>query len=101
MTYKLLFAGVLALLIFVSPASASDKVYVDLQQENVVEFIEEMVTTHDFDRDALSAVLAKAEIKATIIKKISTPAERKIDLGRVPQDLHHQGTHQCRCNVLA
>lgn len=81
MTYKLLFAGVLALLIFVFPVSASDKVYVDLQQKNVVEFIEEMVTTHDFDRDALSAVLAKAEIKATVIKKISTPAERKLSWG--------------------
>ena len=81
MTYKLLFAGVLALFILVFPASASDKVYVDLQQENVVEFIEDMVTTHDFDRDALSAVLATAEIKATVIKKISTPAERKLSCG--------------------
>jgi len=81
MTYKPLFAGVLALLIFAFPASASDKVYVDLNQENVVEFIEEMVTTHDFDRDALSAVLATAEIKATVIKKISTPAERKLSWG--------------------
>ncbi len=81
MTYKLLFAGVLALLIFVFPVSASDKVYVDLRQKNVVEFIEEMVTTHDFDRNVLSAVLAKTEIKPTIIKKISTPAERKLSWG--------------------
>ena len=81
MTYKPLFAGVLALLIFAFPASASDKVYVDLKQKNVVEFIEEMVTTHDFDRNALSAVLAKAEIKASIVKKISTPAERKLSWG--------------------
>ena len=81
MTYKLLFAGVLALQIFAFPAAASDKAYVDLKQENVVEFIEEMVTTHDFDRNALSAVLAKAEIKASVIKKISTPAERKLTWG--------------------
>jgi peptidoglycan lytic transglycosylase B len=81
MTYKHLFAGVLALLIFALPASASDKVYVDLQQKEVVEFIEEMVATHNFDRDALSTVLAKAEIKATIIKKISAPAERKLNWG--------------------
>jgi len=81
MTYKLLFAGVLALLIPAFPASASDKVYVDLKQKDVVEFIEEMVTTHDFDRDALSAVLAKAEIKATIIEKISAPAEKKLTWG--------------------
>ena len=78
MTHKLLFAGVLALLTYAFPAAASDKVYVDLQQENVVEFIDEMVATHEFDRSALSAVLAKAEIKATIIEKISTPAERTL-----------------------
>ena len=81
MTYKLLFAGVLALLVFAFSASASDKVYVDLQQEDVVEFIDEMVTTHEFDHDALSAVLATAEIKPTIIKKISAPAEKKLTWG--------------------
>lgn len=81
MTYKYLFAGVLALQIFAFPAVASDKVYVDLQQNNVVEFIEEMVKTHDFNRDDLSAVLARAEIKASIIKKISTPAEKKLTWG--------------------
>jgi len=37
-----------------------------------------MVVAHDFDRDALSAVLARAEIKPGIIKKISTPAERTL-----------------------
>lgn len=81
MTQKLLFAGVLALLIFAFPASASDKVTVDLKQKNVIAFIDEMVEMHEFDRDALAAVLAKAEIKASIVKKISTPAERTLTWG--------------------
>ncbi len=81
MTNKTLHAGVLALLIFASPATAADKTYVDLGQKNVVAFIDEMVNTHDFDRDALASLLAKAEIKATIIKKISTPAERTFTWG--------------------
>ena len=81
MTNKTLFAGVLALLIFASPAMAADKTYVDLRQKNVVAFIDEMVKTHAFDRDALASLLAKAEIKATIIKKISTPAERTLTWG--------------------
>ena len=81
MTNKILLAGVLALLIFASPATAADKTYVDLGQKNVVAFIDEMANTHDFDRDALASLLAKAEIKATIIKKISTPAERTFTWG--------------------
>lgn len=81
MTYKFLLASALALLIFASPAPASDKVYVDLQQENVVSFVDEMVETYEFDREALREVLAKAEINATIIKKISTPAERTLTWG--------------------
>jgi membrane-bound lytic murein transglycosylase B len=81
MTNKTLLAGVLSLLTFVSCATAADKTYVDLSQENVVAFIDEMVKTHEFDRDELSRVLAKAEIKATIIKKISTPAERTLTWG--------------------
>ena len=81
MTYKQPFRILAALLILVHPALAADKVAVDLTQKNVVEFIDEMVQAHDFERDALAAVLAKAEIKANIIKKISTPAERTLTWG--------------------
>ncbi len=81
MTHNRLLAGVLSLLIFTASASASDAVYVDLEQENVANFINEMVRSHKFDRDALSAVLARAEIKAAIIEKISTPAERSLTWG--------------------
>ena len=81
MTIKNLFASCLAILIFSSPVWSADKVFVDLQQDNVVTFIDEMVTTHKFDREALSGVLSKAEIKPVIIKKISTPAERTLTWG--------------------
>lgn len=75
------FALIAAFLISSLPAIAADTAPIDLKQENVVAFIDEMVKEHDFDRDALSAVLAKAQIKQVIIKKISTPAERKLNWG--------------------
>lgn len=81
MTKRQFFAGLGALFLLASPALAADKVFVDLEQQNVLDFIEEMVQTHDFERDALAAVLARAEIKANIITKISTPAERTLTWG--------------------
>lgn len=81
MTNKHLFAGVLALIISASPTLAFAKVHVNLKQKDVVEFINEMVEKHDFNRDALTKLLAKAEIKASIVEKISTPAERKLTWG--------------------
>jgi membrane-bound lytic murein transglycosylase B len=64
--------------ISVSCSQAADKIYVDVTQPNVAAFIDEMVADHDFDRDALAALLGKAEIKKSIIKKISAPAEKKL-----------------------
>lgn len=81
MTKRQLFAILCALITLSNPACAADKDYVDVEQENVAEFIDDMVRTHDFERDALAAVLAGAEIKASIIKKISTPAERTLTWG--------------------
>lgn len=78
MTIRRLLPGLFALLLFTHTACADDKIYVDLQQQNVVEFIDEMVNVHNFDRDELSAVLSKAEIKPIIIERISTPAERTL-----------------------
>ena len=69
-------AAILA--VSVSCSQAADKVYVDVTKPNVVAFIDEMVAEYDFDRDALASLLGKAEIKQTIIKKISTPAEKKL-----------------------
>jgi membrane-bound lytic murein transglycosylase B len=81
MIKNVLLASLFTLQFIATPLLAADKDYVDLQQDNVVAFIDEMVEKHEFDREALSAILAKAEIKATIIKKISTPAERTLAWG--------------------
>jgi membrane-bound lytic murein transglycosylase B len=54
---------------------------VDVDSPEVAAFIDEMVSTHDFDRDGLREVLGQAEIKQSIIKKISTPAERTLTWG--------------------
>lgn len=69
-------------LVSVSCAQAvDDMVYVDVDRPDVAAFIDEMVEQHDFDRDALRDVLSQAQIKASIIKKISTPAERTLTWG--------------------
>ncbi len=76
-----LLAATAALMVCVSCARAVDNVepvYVDVSKPNVAEFIDEMVAKHDFEREALADVLGKAQIKASIIKKISAPAERRL-----------------------
>jgi len=77
MIYRLL-AVAAFFAITVSCSQAADKTYVDVTRPNVAAFIDEMVAEHDFSRDALAALLGKAEIKQSIIKKISTPAEKKL-----------------------
>ena len=72
-------AAILA--VSVSCSLAADKVYVDVTRPNVASFIDEMVTEHDFQRDLLIEVLGKAEIKKSIIDKISKPAEKKLTWG--------------------
>ena len=75
-------AAVAAILaVSVSCSQADDKVYVDVTRPNVASFIDEMVVQHDFQRDALVTVLGKAEIKGSIIDKISKPAEKKLTWG--------------------
>ena len=75
------FALSFAILSLSITATAADSSPVNIEQANVVEFIDEMVEKHEFDRAALSAILAEAEIKQNIIKKISTPAERTLTWG--------------------
>ena len=53
-------------------------VKVDVDSPKVVAFIDKMVSDHEFDRDALRDVLSQAEIKPSIIRKISSPAERTL-----------------------
>jgi len=78
---KRLLAVAAILLLSVSCSNAADKTFVDVTQPNVATFIDEMVASQDFNRDALTSVLGKAEIKPTIIEKISSPAERKLSWG--------------------
>ena len=71
-----------ALLVCVSCARAVDDVDpLDITRPVVVDFIDEMVAKHEFDREALGDVLGKARVKASIIRKISTPAERTLSWG--------------------
>jgi len=66
-------------LVSVSCAQAvDDVVYVDVDRPDVAAFIDEMVEMHAFDREALRNILSQAQIKASIIRKISTPAERTL-----------------------
>ena len=79
-----LFAATAAFLISVSCARAVDDldpVPVDVQRPVVAAFIDEMVTEHAFDRESLQTVLGSAQIKPSIIKRISTPAERTLSWG--------------------
>ncbi len=79
---KRLFAVAALFLVSVSCARAVDEVvYVDVDRPDVAEFIDEMVQKHEFGRDDLRAVLSKAQTKASIIRKISTPAERTLTWG--------------------
>lgn len=84
MTTSRLLAGVIVLMIPASPALAvvdDADAYVDLRQANVVAFIDEMVVKHKFDRESLRNVLAQARIKASVIRRISSPAERRLTWG--------------------
>ncbi|MGB5490270.1 MAG: lytic murein transglycosylase B [Woeseiaceae bacterium] len=75
---------VVAAVLFVSVSCAravEGETPVDVDSPAVAAFIDEMVSTHEFDRDALRTLLGKAQIKQSIIRKISTPAERTLTWG--------------------
>jgi len=79
-----IFTTAAAILFSVSCAKAVEdieQVYVDVDSAIVVAFVDEMVGEYEFNRAALRSVLGKAEIKPSIIKKISTPAERTLTWG--------------------
>ncbi len=62
----------------VSCSNAEDAVPLDVTRDDVSAFIEEMVEQHEFERDDLAATLSRANTQPSIIRKISTPAERKL-----------------------
>ncbi len=80
MTIRLLAVAAI-LFVSVSCSQAAEDAHVDVTRPNVAAFIDEMVNEHGFDRDALAATLGKAKIKQSIIRKISTPAEKKLSWG--------------------
>ncbi|NNC57277.1 MAG: lytic murein transglycosylase B [Woeseiaceae bacterium] len=83
MKYRIPFFAA-ALLISVSCAEAVDDVkpvFADVDSPEIVAFIDEMVSKYEFSRDELRSLLGKAEIKPSIIKKISSPAERTLTWG--------------------
>lgn len=65
----------------VSCSQANDDVNLDVTRPEVVAFIDEMVSTHGFDRDSLTTTLSEAQTRQSIIRKISTPAERELTWG--------------------
>lgn len=48
----------------------------DVQRPDVQQFIDTMVSRHNYDRSLLNAVLQKAETQESILEAISRPAER-------------------------
>jgi membrane-bound lytic murein transglycosylase B len=72
MTYRQL-AGALLFL-----CSTSTTLAIDLERPDVDAFVDKMVEEHDYDRNDLLDILGQAESQASIIEKISTPAEKRL-----------------------
>jgi membrane-bound lytic murein transglycosylase B len=51
---------------------------IDVKRSNVKQFIDAMVEKHDYDREALTAVLQEAETQDAILTAISRPAEKTL-----------------------
>ena len=66
-----LFAGV-ALCVL----SAANALAIDLDQPEVIAFVDSMVEQHDFDREELRDTLGAAEVKESILDAIARPAEK-------------------------
>jgi membrane-bound lytic murein transglycosylase B len=56
--------------------SAANALAIDLDQPEVVEFVDSMVEQHDFDREELRDTLGAAEVKQSILDAIARPAEK-------------------------
>ena len=70
MTSRLLAGVVLCVL------SAANAMAIDLDQPEVIAFIDSMVEEHDFDREELRDILGAAEVKQSILDAIARPAEK-------------------------
>jgi membrane-bound lytic murein transglycosylase B len=76
-----LFAAFLLSAALVCHAEAADTSYLDVSRPEVAAFIDEMVQKHEFSRAALTATLGEAQVRQSIIDKISTPAEKSLTWG--------------------
>jgi len=76
-----LFAALMLSAALVLHAEVARPAYLDVSRPDVAAFIDEMVQKHDFSRDALVSTLGKAQIRESIIEKISTPAEKQLTWG--------------------
>ena len=70
MTSRLLAGVVLCSLYF------ADALAIDVDQPEVIAFIDAMVEQHEFDREQLRDTLAAAEVKQSILDAIARPAEK-------------------------
>ncbi len=64
------------LLLTISLALCAPAHALDVQRDDVRQFVDELVEQHDFDRDALNALLAGATKQQSILDAISRPAEK-------------------------
>jgi len=72
-------AGVLVLLFSSAVAVAAESgPEINIKQAEIVSFIDEMVSEHEFDRGDLEAVLGTAVIRQSILDAISKPAEKTL-----------------------
>ena len=69
----------LIIILSLIPTVSLADIPIDLKQDNVIRFINEMVKDHKFDRKYLKEIIGKAKRKESIIKLISAPAERTLN----------------------
>lgn len=63
-------------LLSIALCAAAPAFALDVERKEVRQFIDRMVEEHDYDRDALTAVLQQAESQQSILEAISRPAEK-------------------------
>ncbi len=51
----------------------------DVERDDVQQFVERMVAEHDFERHEVESVLAQAQVQQSILDAISRPAERTLE----------------------
>jgi membrane-bound lytic murein transglycosylase B len=68
----------LLLLLFVALFGSAGALAFDVDRPEVREFIDNMVTSHDYDEKTLIAVLSDAQSRDTILEAISKPAEKTL-----------------------